>query len=121
MSTAALVDAQKWAEELQKAEHRGLGDTREAARFRLSRRIGVPESYLARLRYKSEEMSDVAGSVYRALMLAYNDLCVANEKAADDSRTERLKIEERNATAEKHMSTAVGMVAAPKSEEESRL
>ena len=48
-----VEDAARWAEELQQAEYRGLGDTREAARYRVSRSTGVPESYLKRLRYKT--------------------------------------------------------------------
>jgi hypothetical protein len=89
----ALEEARHWAEELQKAEFRGLGDTREAARFRVASKTGVAESYLKRLRYKWREMGEVAGSQYRALMLAYEELVSANEAAAGAYRAERHQLE----------------------------
>jgi len=91
---AALEEARFWAEELQKAEYRGLGDTREAARYRVAQRTGIAESYLKRLRYKWREMGEVAGSQYRALMLAYNDMVHRNEAAARQYRAERQQLRE---------------------------
>ena len=93
MTTAALAEAVQWNEKLLDAEFQGRGDKDYLARFRLAQRIGVKESYLFRLQYKTEEMRDVAGSVYRALMLAYRDLCARNEEAADAYRAERKALE----------------------------
>jgi len=92
----ALEEARFWAEELQKAEFRGLGDTREAARYRVAQQTGIAESYLKRLRYKWREMGEVAGSQYRALMLAYEELCQRVEAKADEYERQRLQI--RNQT-----------------------
>lgn len=90
MSNVALVEAKSWADALMDREHRGRGDREKSARYRLSKRTGVPESYLYRLQYKTAEMKDVAGSVYRALMIAYDRACENNEAAADRYRAERL-------------------------------
>ncbi len=98
MGFTAIDDARYWAEELQKAEYKGLGDTREAARYRVAKRTGVSESYLKRLRYRYEEMTDVAGSAYRALMLAYNDMCQRNEEAAARYYAERQNLRANHET-----------------------
>lgn len=96
----ALEEARFWAEELQKAEFRGLGDTREAARYRVAQQTGIAESYLKRLRYKWREMGEVAGSQYRALMLAYEDLCQRNEAAAREYRAERQELQKERYAAD---------------------
>lgn len=93
---SVVEKARGWAEALQQAEFRGLGDTREAARYRVSRKTGVPESYLKRLRYRWEEMTDIAASQYVALQEAYAELCVAVEAKADEYERQRLQI--RNQT-----------------------
>ena len=93
MTTAALAEAVKWNEKLLDAEFKGRKDKDYLARSRLAERLGVKESYLFRLQYKTEEMKDVAGSVYRALMHAYADMCARNEEAADAMRAERKKLE----------------------------
>lgn len=90
--SSALSEAVMWSEAIMDAEYRGRGDREKSVRFRVARRTGVPESYLKRLKYKSHEMKDVAGSVYRALKIAYDDLCQANEDAADRMRNERLSM-----------------------------
>src|SRR6478609_4707912 len=82
MENTALDEAQGWASALMDFEFKGRGDREKSIRYRLSKRIGVPESYLYRLQYKTREMKDVAGSVYRALMIAYNNACEKNEAAA---------------------------------------
>lgn len=89
MSTTALTEAKQWADALMEAEWRGRKDRDGPVRYRLSKKTGVPESYLYRLQYKTAEMKDVAGSVYRSLMLAYEDMCERNEKAADAMREQR--------------------------------
>ncbi|WOC14996.1 hypothetical protein MP213Fo_04440 [Pseudochrobactrum sp. MP213Fo] len=108
----ALKDAQFWAEELQNAEFKGLGDTREAARYRVARKTGVPESYLKRLRYRCHEMTDVAGSTYRLLMLAYESMCQRNEEAAKRYRAERLSLREPDEVDQKPAHTSMGKGAA---------
>jgi hypothetical protein len=93
MSTIALSEAKDWHDRLMDAEFKGRGDREKAVRGRLSKRTGIPESYLFRLQYKVREMTDVAGSAYRALMLAHDELCARNEEAADAMRAERKKLE----------------------------
>lgn len=90
MTSVALIEAKGWADQLMDSEFRGRGDKEKSARYRLSKKTGVPESYLFRLQYKTAEMKDVAGSVYRALMIAYDNACRANEDAADRYRAARL-------------------------------
>ena len=96
----ALEEARFWAEELQKAEFRGLGDTREAARYRVAQQTGIAESYLKRLRYKWREMGEVAGSQYRALMLAYEEMVQRNEAAAREYRAERQELQKEKHAAD---------------------
>lgn len=110
MTSMALIEAKSWAEELMDSEFRGRGDREKSARYRLSKKTGVPESYLFRLQYKTAEMKDVAGSVYRALMIAYDAACRANEEAADKYRAQRLGLRGHNEKAdEKPASAGVGM------------
>lgn len=95
MSTAALNEAKRWADDLLDAECTGRKDREGPIRYRLARKIGVPESYLYRLQYKTQEMTDVKGSVYRALMLAhqsYQAAVQANEEKAAAYRAERLQL-----------------------------
>lgn len=110
MTSMALIEAKSWADELMNTEFRGRGDKEKSARYRLSKRTGVPESYLFRLQYKTGEMKDVAGSVYRALMIAYENACKANEEAADRYRSERQRITHET-TDQKPASAGVGMAA----------
>lgn len=108
MSFTAIDDARHWADELQKAEYKGFGDTIEAARYRVSKRTGVPESYLKRLRYRTSEMTDVAGSAYRALMLAYEEMSQRNYAAAEDYRAERLTLRANHETYDEPVQTDMG-------------
>ncbi|RWO35292.1 MAG: hypothetical protein EOS10_00200 [Mesorhizobium sp.] len=101
MSTQALNDAKTWLEVLHDAEFRGRKDTDGAARYRLAKKLGVKENYLFRLQYRAAEMKDVAGEVYRRLGLAYEDMCVRNEKAAAAYRAERLGLRKSNAIDQK--------------------
>jgi len=113
MNSTALIEAKSWADELMNMEFRGRGDKEKSARYRLSKKTGVPESYLFRLQYKTGEMKDVAGSVYRALMIArdaYDRACTANEEAADRLKAERLALKAHHETTdEKPASAGVGM------------
>src|ERR1044072_1681332 len=83
MSATALSEARDWADTLMDREFKGRGDKEYLARYRLSTRTGVSESYLYRLKYKTAEMRDVAGSVYRALKIEIDKISQANEDAAD--------------------------------------
>ena len=81
--TVALREALEWHDALMDLEFAGRKDKESAARFRLSKKIGVPESYLFRLAHKRRDMRDVAGEVYRRL-------CVAIEGKADALEARRL-------------------------------
>ncbi len=109
MTSLALIEAKSWADALMNKEHRGRGDKEKSARYRLARNTGVPESYLFRLQYKTAEMKDVAGSVYRALMIAYDKACAANEEAADRYKAERLGMVLNETTDEKPAAAGKGM------------
>jgi len=110
MTSMALIEAKGWADQLMDSEFRGRGDKEKSARYRLSKKTGVPESYLFRLQYKTAEMKDVAGSVYRALMIAYDTACRTNEDAADKYRAQRLELRGHHETAdEKSASAGLGM------------
>lgn len=115
MTSTALIEAKGWADELMNIEFKGRGDREKSARYRLSKKTGVPESYLFRLQYKADEMKDVAGSVYRALMIAraaYDRACAANEEAADRLRAERLALKAHHETTDqKPASAGLGMAA----------
>ncbi len=113
MSTEALFEAKNWAETLMNVEFKGRGDKEKSARYRLSKKSGVPESYLYRLQYKTAEMKDVAGSVYRALMLYHDKICAANESAADRYKAERedLQRKRHEAAHQESMATNKGMGA----------
>ena len=91
-----VKSAQLWSEALQRHEFRGLGDTREAARGRVADNIGVPESWLKRLRYKARELNEVPGTVLFRLAVAYDQICLSVETAADDVREERLALKDRH-------------------------
>lgn len=113
MSTTAniaLSEAKDWHDKLMDAEFKGRGDREKSVRGRLSKRTGIPESYLFRLQYKVREMTDVAGSAYRALMLAHDELCARNEEAADAMRAERIELRKRNEADQKLHQPALGEV-----------
>jgi hypothetical protein len=111
MTSLALFEAKSWADALMDSEFKGRGDKEKSARYRLSKRTGVPESYLFRLQYKTGEMRDVAGSVYRALMIAYDNACNANEEAADRYRSARLGTIHHEEINKEPASAALGMAA----------
>lgn len=101
MSNSALSEAKQWADELMEAEWRGRKDRDGSVRYRLAKKTGVPESYLYRLQYKTAEMKDVAGSVYRSLMLAHTKMCERNENVADEYDRQRLALRNPHATDQK--------------------
>ncbi len=105
-----------WAEAIMDSEYRGRGDREKSVRYRVSRKTGIPESYLKRLKYKSDDMRDVAGSVYRALKIAYDDMCRKNEEAAARYRSERLAMDGKHEAADQELDTAHVGVPAPAGE-----
>lgn len=107
MATEALIEAKGWAQKLMDREFLGRGDKEYLARHRLSEKTGVSESYLYRLQYKTRDLKDVAGSVYRALMIAYNNACEKNEAAAARYRAERLGLRGNHETADQEPDEAV--------------
>lgn len=109
MTSAALTEAKGWYAALMDAEFKGRGDREKAVRGRISDETGIPESYLYRLQYKTRGMKDVAGSAYRALMLAYDDLCLRNEEAAANHRAARKELRSTHAPARKRARKSVGM------------
>lgn len=117
MTTEALIEAKGWADKLMNKEFTGRGDREKSARFRLSKRTGVPESYLFRLQYKTRGMKDVAGEVYRRLRNAYEAACLANEAAADRYDAERLNMDGKHETAdEKPHAKGMGMASSTTNE-----
>lgn len=98
MTSIALNEAKTWHDELMNAEFRGRGDREKSARGRLSDKTGIPESYLFRLAYKTAEMKDIAGSAYRSLMIAYDEMCERNEAAADRSAAARASLKAKHET-----------------------
>lgn len=109
MSTLALIEAKKWHDELMDLEFKGRGDREKSVRGRLSQRTGIPESYLYRLAYKFREMTDVAGSAYRALMLEYDEVCARTGAAAERMRAERLELRRSDEAHPERPLGAVGM------------
>lgn len=77
----AVAEARDHARRLHRAEYRGPGDTDEAIRVRLERKLGVPASYWLRLHKRAAEMTDVSGKYARLLRLACEAL---------DARTARV-------------------------------
>lgn len=118
MSTVALQNAVRWHDRLMDAEYKGRKDNESAARFRLSKKIGVPESYLYRLAYKRRDMRDVAGEVYRRLQEGYEAICLKIEASADAMASERREYEERDEVDRGHLPVAEGMERAPRAPEE---
>lgn len=112
MSVSALEEAATWAEQLMDAEWKGRKDKENLVRYRLSRKVGISESYLFRLQYKRREMNDVKGSVYRALMIArksYEGLCERVENAADTMERELREIEEHDEANQRSAPSGAGM------------
>ncbi|MGN6768502.1 MAG: hypothetical protein ACTHJQ_01445 [Rhizobiaceae bacterium] len=122
MSTAALNEATMWADQLMEAETRHRREKEYTVRERLAEKIGVSASYLFRLQYKTEEMSDVKGSVYRALMVGcqmYGLACSFIENKAEAIEREAQEIEENNAAFQSHRTpVARAETAAPGAERE---
>lgn len=96
MNISALDEAKGWYDVLLDAEWQGRRDREGTVRYRLARKLGISETYAYRLQYKFDEMTDIRGSAYRALMFAhkaYERACQANEEAANRYAAERLDLE----------------------------
>ncbi|MBN9332967.1 hypothetical protein [Devosia sp.] len=69
MTDLSVVDeAQQWAGMLERREHRGPGDTLEAARSRVARKHKLPEQLLWTLRYRKPKR--IWADLYKRLELA---------------------------------------------------
>jgi hypothetical protein len=97
--TAAVKQAQDWANELIRAEARGACDFGDAMR-RVARKIGVSYSTLRGLRYRPPK--DVGVSLYLTLQAAYRAECERQAK----------KIENEIAIAAAKMGSASALVRA---------
>lgn len=87
MTDISVVDeAASWAELLLRREHRGPGDTIDAARARVARKHKLPEQALWSLRYRKPK--DIAGSIYRSLYRAY----LAETQTMEAKIAENLKL-----------------------------
>lgn len=78
MSSAAYVaDARQWAGVLIAREHRGPGDTVDAAMRRAERRYGVDYNTLWKMRYRPPK--DIAVTLYFRLKDAFDLECARQE------------------------------------------
>lgn len=120
----ALMEAAKWADELMEAETKSRREKEYVVRDRLAGKIGVTARYLFRLQYQIDEMNDVKGSVYRALMVArkaYDDLCERLEEKAGAMERELRGIEESNAIYQRPAPDCAGVASAQKGAEQEDL
>lgn len=85
---SVVDEAASWADLLVRREHRGPGDTLDAARLRAARKHKVPEQALWSLRYRKPK--DIAGSIYRSLYRAY----LAETETMEAKIAENLKLVE---------------------------
>ncbi len=115
MSTA-LMEAAQWADELMEAETKSRREKEYVVRDRLAGKIGVNESYLYRLQYKIEEMNDVKGSVYRALMIARHAYGLVSEAGEAAYQKEKALADARNSK----LAGLAAAVAGPQNQREMR-
>lgn len=83
MTTAVVNTAKGMADYLLSKDHRGPGDTIEAAAHRVQTRFGVPVTLLMRLRHR--EVNDMLMSSFFMLANAYNEAMERAEKRADEA------------------------------------
>ncbi len=84
MSVAYISEAKGMANFLLSREHKGPGDTIEAAASRVQRKFGVPSSVLLRLRHR--EVKDMLMSNFLALAGAYKAAKSKMERAYEHER-----------------------------------
>lgn len=82
----AVDEAASWADLIVRREHRGPGDTLDAARMRAARKHRLPEQTLWSLRYRKPK--DLSASIYRALYRAY----VAETQSMEAKIAENIKL-----------------------------
>ena len=91
MSDAYINTAKGMAEFLLSREHRGPGDTIEAAAHRLQTRFGVPVATLMRLRHR--EVKDMLMSSFfplAAAYAAYQGACTKMDEAYEAKRANQV-------------------------------
>ncbi|QIG76682.1 hypothetical protein EVC28_058 [Rhizobium phage RHph_I1_23] len=84
MSAEYISTAKGMADFLLTREHRGPGDTIEAAAYRLQTRFGVPVTVLMRLRHR--EVKDMLMSNFMALADAYQKVSQKIDNAYEHER-----------------------------------
>lgn len=101
-----------WMEKVGWSVHRGRGDTLGAAVQRAADEIGAPVSQSKRCWDRWKDMKSVSGSVMIPFMLAYEELCQAIERKADEYRAERETIRQNNAVDQSPVLAGAGMESA---------
>lgn len=84
MSTAYISEAKGMADFLLAREHRGPGDTIEAAAHRVQNKFGVPSALLMRLRHR--EVKDMLLSNFASLATAYRRASEKIDRAYEHER-----------------------------------
>lgn len=84
MSAAYIYQAKDMAGWLLSREHRGPGDTIDAAAHRLERKYGVPSALLLRLRHR--EVTDMLMSNFMRLAQAYQAATERMERALEHEK-----------------------------------
>ena len=107
MDAAYIATARGMADYLLTKEHRGPGDTIDAAAYRLQTRFGVPSSLLMRLRHR--EVKDMLLSNFIALATAY-------QRATE--RMERAYAEEKKMAVDTRILRLADFVAGQETQEE---
>jgi hypothetical protein len=77
VSETYVHEAQRWASALLEREHRGPGDTLDAAMWRAEQKWGIDHSTFWSLRYRPPR--EIFTSVYMRLRQAYEMECVRQE------------------------------------------
>lgn len=77
-------EAKRMSRELLHKEHRGPGDTVDAAMHRAERLYGVPATWLHRLRYR--DVDDMPTSAFFAIFNAYRAACDLADRAYENER-----------------------------------
>jgi hypothetical protein len=77
VSETYVHEAQRWASALLEREHRGPGDTLDAAMWRAEQKWGIDHSTFWALRYRPPR--EIFTSVYMRLRQAYEMECVRQE------------------------------------------
>jgi hypothetical protein len=112
MSTDAVMEAKRMNGFLLSREHRGPGDTIEAAAFRLESRYGIPVATTLRLR--NREVKDMFVSSFMPILNAYLAATKKIEAAAD--RMEQAYEEKRALAADQSLLRLADIVAGRETE-----